>query len=115
MALVNTTKRERSVTMAFVRIGQFQAVSEKSTELRQIYETEAIPAIRAAAGNVSAVLLQEQQAPDCFLAITVWHSKEDAESYDRSGQAARMVDKIRFAFAGPPTLKTYEAYGVGTP
>lgn len=98
--------------MAFVRIGQFQVVPEKTTELRQIYEAEAIPAIRAAAGNVSAVLLQEHQAPDHFMAITVWQSKEDAESYDRSGQAARMVDKIRFAFAGPPMLKTYDAYGL---
>jgi quinol monooxygenase YgiN len=109
---LKATHPERNVTMAFVRIGQFQAVPEKTTALREIYETEAIPAIRAAAGNVSAVLLQEHQAPDCFMAITVWQSKEDAEAYDRSGQAAGMVDKIRFAFAGPPTLKTYDAFGV---
>ncbi|RVD47242.1 antibiotic biosynthesis monooxygenase, partial [Mesorhizobium sp. M2D.F.Ca.ET.140.01.1.1] len=27
-------------------------------------------------------------------------------------QAAAMVDKIRFAFAGPPSLSTYEAFGI---
>jgi quinol monooxygenase YgiN len=98
--------------MAFVRIGQFKAFPEKTDELRRIYEHEAIPAIRAASGNVSAVLLQQHEAPDCFMAITVWNSKADAETYDKSGQAATMVNKIRFAFTGPPTLSTYEAYGV---
>ena len=84
---------------------------DKTDELRRVYETEAIPAIRAAAGNVSAVLLQERQSSDRFLAITVWQTELDAVAYDRSGQAAGMVDKIRFAFAEPPVLRTYEAFG----
>jgi len=29
----------------------------------------------------------------------------------RAVQAAKMVDKIRFAFAGPPVLTTYDAFG----
>lgn len=97
--------------MAFVRIGQFKALPDTTEQLRAIYETEAIPAIRAADGNISAVLLQQHQARDTFMAITVWSTVEDAERYDRSGQAA-MVDKIRFAFAGPPSLSTYDAFGV---
>ena len=98
--------------MAFVRIGQFTALPDTTERLRAIYETEAIPAIRAANGNISAVLLQQHQARDAFMAITVWSTVEDAERYDRSGQAAAMVDKIRFAFAGPPTLSTYDAVGI---
>ena len=98
--------------MAFVRIGQFKVLPDKTDELRVIYEKEAIPAIRAASGNVSAVLLQQCEAPDTFMAITVWRTKADAETYDKSGQAATMVNKIRYAFAGPPTLNTYDAYGV---
>ena len=98
--------------MAFVRIGQFKAVPENIEVLRSIYESEAIPVIRAAHGNISAVLLQQSDARDSFMAITVWSSAEDAERYDRSGQAAQMVGKIRFAFAGPPILTTYEAFGV---
>ena len=78
----------------FVRIGQFKALPEKTEELRRVYEMEAIPAIRSAAGNVSAVLLQQHQSSECFLAITVWKTEQDAKTYDHSGQAARMVDKI---------------------
>ncbi|MDX8462089.1 putative quinol monooxygenase [Mesorhizobium humile] len=98
--------------MAFVRVGQFKALPERVEALRSIYETEAIPAIRAAPGNISAVLLQQHQARDSFMAITIWGTAEDAERYDQSGQAAAMVDKIRFAFAGPPSLATYDAFGI---
>jgi quinol monooxygenase YgiN len=98
--------------MAFVRIGQFRALPDTTEQLRAVYEAEAIPAIRAANGNISAVLLQQHQARDTFMAITVWSTAEDAERYDRSGEAAAMVDKIRFAFAGPPSLSTYEAFGI---
>ena len=97
--------------MAFVRVGQFKALAERGEELRAISESEASPAIRAARGNSSPVLLQQHQARNAFMAITVWDTAEDAERYERSGQAAAMVDKIRFAFAGPPSLATYEAFG----
>ncbi|MCA0033752.1 putative quinol monooxygenase [Mesorhizobium sp. B263B2A] len=98
--------------MAFVRIGQFRALPDTTEQLRAVYEAEAIPAIRAADGNISAVLLQQHQARDTFMAITVWSTAEDAERYDRSGEAAAMVDKIRFAFAGRPSLSTYQAFGI---
>ena len=99
--------------MTFVRIGQFKALPDKTEELKLVYAAEAIPAIRSAAGNVSAVLLQQHEAAESFLAITVWKTEADAIAYDQSGQAATMVDKIRFSFAGPPTLTTSDAFGGG--
>jgi quinol monooxygenase YgiN len=98
--------------MAFVRIGRFKAQGDKIDELCRIYEQEAIPTIRAAQGNISAALLQQEGAADAFLAITVWQNRDDAELYDCSGQAQEMVGKIRHAFAGPPVLETYAAYGI---
>ncbi|MBZ9848561.1 antibiotic biosynthesis monooxygenase [Mesorhizobium sp. CA14] len=98
--------------MTFVRVGQFKALAAKVEELRTIYEAEAIPAIRAAPGNISALLLQQHQARDAFMAITLWETAADAERYERSGQAAAMVDKIRFAFAEPLSLATYDAFGI---
>ena len=98
--------------MAFVRIGRFQARTDKIEELCRIYERDAIPEIRAAEGNISAALLQRDGAADMFLAITVWRSRDDAELYDRSGQAQQVVGKIKHAFAGPPVLETYAAYGI---
>jgi len=95
----------------FVRIGQFQAREDSVEELCRIYSTEAIPEICAAGGNVGAFLFRPQQTANEFLAMTVWKTREDAEAYERSGQAKKMVDKIRHTFASAPVLSTYDAYG----
>jgi heme-degrading monooxygenase HmoA len=97
--------------MPFVRVGQFKAREEMIEELCRIYSTEAIPIIRAANGNVGAFLLRPAQASSDFLAMTVWQTREDAEAYEKSGQAKTMVDKIRHTFASAPTLLTYDGYG----
>jgi quinol monooxygenase YgiN len=98
--------------MEFVRIGQFHAKPGEAETLSGIYEREAIPAIRSAPGNVSAVLLRQHQQADLFMAITIWKTQSAAEDYDRSGMAQQMVGKIRHLFAGPPSLTTYDAYGI---
>jgi quinol monooxygenase YgiN len=89
----------RGGDMPFVRVGQFKAKEDLTEELCRIYSTEAIPAIRAADGNVGALLLRPHQSANDFLAITVWTSKDHAEAYDKSGQAKQIVDKVRHAFA----------------
>ncbi len=99
--------------MAFVRVGLFKAKAGSADELCRTYSAEAIPAIRAAEGNVGALLLRPHQAEDDFFAVTIWISREDAERYDQSGQAQKMVDTIRHMFAAPPKLVTYDAYGLG--
>jgi quinol monooxygenase YgiN len=98
--------------MAYARIGQFKAKSDHIGDLCRIYEQEAIPEIRAAPGNISAVLMRQQEEDETFLAITLWNSQEDAEAYDKSGAAQRVVDKVRHTFAGPATLTTYDALGI---
>jgi len=98
--------------MAFVRIGKFTAKSDMISKLRSTYERDAIPKIRAATGNISAVLLEQHEAAGEFLAITIWKTRADAEVYDASGQASAMVAAVRHTFAGAPTLTTYEAYGI---
>ena len=98
--------------MAFVRIGKFTAKPDLINELRSTYELDAIPKIRAASGNISAVLLEQHEAAGEFLAITIWKTRADAEAYDASGQASAMVATVRHTFAGVPTLTTYEAYGI---
>ncbi|WP_210243290.1 antibiotic biosynthesis monooxygenase [Mesorhizobium sp. B2-3-11] len=81
--------------MAFVRIGQFRALPDTTERVRDVYEAEAIPAIRAAKGNISAVLLQQHQARDTFMAITVWSTAEDAERYERRGGGDGRQDPLR--------------------
>ena len=97
--------------MPFVRVGEFRTKEDAADEVVRIYESEAIASIRGASGNLSALLLRQHQQPDRFLAITIWRTSADADAYEKSGLAQQMVSKIRHAFAGPPTLTTYEAHG----
>lgn len=99
--------------MPFVRVGEFRTKEGTADEVARIYEGEAIPAIRGLSGNLTALLLRQHEQPDRFLAITIWRTSADAEAYDKSGLAQEMASKIRHAFAGPPTLTTYEVYGIG--
>ena len=92
--------------MVFVRIGMFEAAVDKADDLLQLYESAAMPLVRSAPGNAGAFLLRERENPRRFTAITVWRAQADAEAYERSGLAARVVDTIRHAFAGPPRLIT---------
>src|SRR4051812_42350121 len=77
-AVCETENQQEDGRMAFVRIGQFKAIPDKADDLRSIYEGEAIPIIRAARGNISAVLLKQHEARDSFMAITLWESAADA-------------------------------------
>jgi hypothetical protein len=44
--------------MPFVRVGQFRAKNGSVDDLCRTYSTEALPAIRAAKGNLGAFLLR---------------------------------------------------------
>ena len=78
--------------MTFVRIGQFNALPGTTDALRRIYETEAIPVIRQAAGNISALLLQEHQSPESFMAITIWKTQDDAMPDDSGDYTTLLVN-----------------------
>jgi heme-degrading monooxygenase HmoA len=98
--------------MGFMRIGTFKVQPDKVEELIRIYVNEAIPVIKAAPGNLSAFILRQHNENNSFQACTAWKTKEDAENYDKSGQAMEMVNKVRYTFAGPPALLTYEVFGL---
>jgi hypothetical protein len=48
--------------MPFVRIGQFKAKEGSADDLCRTYSAQAIPMIRAAKGNVGALLLKPHEA-----------------------------------------------------
>jgi quinol monooxygenase YgiN len=98
--------------MGFMRVGNFRAQPDKVEELLKIYQSEALPVIKMALGNVGAFILQKYDEKNCFLVCTAWKTKEDAENYDKSGKALEMVNKIKHTFDGPPNLTTYETYGL---
>ena len=93
----------------FVRQGSFQVVPGKLHALREIYNRDCVPIVRAAPGNVDVYLLEpaDGQGDDPIIAVTIWQSEEHARAYDTSGTAQEVVAKVKSFFAGPPTLRSY--------
>jgi quinol monooxygenase YgiN len=77
--------------------------------LRATYNQQAVPKVRACAGNLACLLLEPAGASDPFIAVTIWDRRAAAEAYEASGAAAQVVDLVRGFFAGPPTLRSYES------
>jgi len=91
----------------FVRQGSFEVVPGKLDALRETYNRDCVPIVRAAPGNIDVYLLEPADGAGVIIACTVWQSEEHARAYDAGGTAQEVVAKVRSFFAGPPTLRSY--------
>jgi quinol monooxygenase YgiN len=91
----------------FVRQGSFEVVPGKLDALREIYNRDCVPIVRAAPGNVDVYLLEPAEGAGPIIACTLWQSEARARAYDASGTAQEVVAKVKSFFAGPPTLRSY--------
>lgn len=93
----------------WVRMGTFRAKPELVEALVTTYNEQALPRVRASAGNVGCLLLEPSHSGDDFVVITIWKDQAAAERYEASGEAAEVVALVRHCFAGPPTLRSFSS------
>jgi heme-degrading monooxygenase HmoA len=91
----------------FIRQGSFEVIPGKLDELRQTYNRECAPIVRAARGNLDVYLLEPTEGNGPIVACTIWETEDDAIAYEASGTAKEIVAKVKGFFAGPPTLRSY--------
>ena len=91
----------------FVRQGSFEVLPGKLDALRDTYNRDCVPIVRAALGNIDVYLLEPAGGEGPIIAVTSWQSEEHARAYDASGTAQEVVAKVKSFFAGPPTLRSY--------
>jgi quinol monooxygenase YgiN len=93
----------------WIRIGSFSVKPDQTARLREVYNHQAIPRVRAQPGNLACLLLEPVGTEQAYRAITIWDSRAAGEAYDASGTASEIVALVRDCFAGPPTLESYES------
>ena len=93
----------------WVRIGSFPVRPDQVINLRDTYNTVAVPKVRAFPGNRGCLLLEPTSAAEPFIVMTLWEDRAAADTYEASGAAAEVVSLVRGFFAGPPTLRSYES------
>jgi heme-degrading monooxygenase HmoA len=91
----------------FVRQGSFEVLPGTLDTLRETYNRDCAPIVRAAPGNLDVYLLEPADGAGPIIACTIWQSEEHARAYDASGTAKEVVAKVKAFFAGPPTLRSY--------
>jgi heme-degrading monooxygenase HmoA len=92
-------------------MGEFKVKDNSLPALRDRYESEAVPIVRATPGNIDCFLLEPVSSGDPILVCTIWEAEADATAYEASGSAERVVNMIREFFAGPPALRSYRGTG----
>jgi heme-degrading monooxygenase HmoA len=93
----------------WIRLGSFAVKPGEQAALRAIYNQQAVPRVRACAGNLGCLLLEPVTEGEPFVAVTIWASRAAGEQYEASGAAAEVVGLVRGYFAGPPSLRSYES------
>jgi heme-degrading monooxygenase HmoA len=96
-------------------MGTFAVKPGVERELSHTYNQHGVPRVRAFPGNVGCLLLEPAAAGEPFVVLTLWNDRAAAEAYESSGVAGEVVALVKSFFAGPPTLRSYEASGVGLP
>ena len=79
----------------------------KTEEGKTIYHDELMPVVRKQKGNLDCRLLEPIDESDDYISMTVWESKNDADTYHASGLYRDLVDKIQALYSKNPVLKVY--------
>ncbi len=79
-------------------------------EVSTVYNFEVAPVIKKFQGVAEVMLLEPTDGSGELISVTTWHSKADAEAYERSGTYQEMVDKVKAKIVKPPVLQTYNVH-----
>jgi quinol monooxygenase YgiN len=86
--------------------------SEKTEDLKKMYNEEITPIVRKQKGNLECRLLEPVDKKDQYISMTVWDNQEDADAYHNSGMYRQLVSKVKDYLVGQPELKVYTTQSI---
>ena len=81
---------------------------EQKEAARKLYNDEVIPAHKGHRGLRFVHLLESMDNKEEGIAITAWDTREDALTYEQSGDYEKLLGKFRGMIRGEPVLKSYQ-------
>jgi heme-degrading monooxygenase HmoA len=91
----------------YVRLTYLNFLPGKAEEAKKIYNNEIVPVVKQQKGNMDCKMLEPVDKGEEYISMTVWESKEDADSYQSSGVYRELVNKVKALYAKEPVLKVY--------
>jgi heme-degrading monooxygenase HmoA len=86
----------------FARIVEFEVKLEKKEEFLRTVQNEILPLLRQQPGFVEILHFHEEDRPKKVVAISLWHTKRDAERF--AEQAAHRVGEIAKPYLAAPII-----------
>jgi quinol monooxygenase YgiN len=83
-----------------LRVVRLQVQAGKLEEVRELYSSVIIPALRSVGGCRYAFLMGNVEGRNELVSITIWDSRADADNYERSGQFQQLLRQIRHTLPG---------------
>ncbi len=99
----------------YLRLTFFEVQQGKMEALRDLYNTDVIPAHKGHKGLRFVHLLENLDDEKKGISITAWDTKADLDSYEKSGDYDKILSKFNTMFAGQPSLTSYEVTASSEP
>lgn len=91
----------------YTRVVEVTAKTGKARELSNTIRDKALPILRKQSGFVDETVLVSDTEPNRVLAISFWHSKEDAERYARE-QYPTIQQMLHPHLETEPVIRTFD-------
>jgi len=91
----------------FTRVVEITSKSGKARELCNTIEEKVVPILKKQTGFVDETVLVSDAEPNRVLALSFWHSKEDAERYRRE-QYPQIQQMLNHLFEHEPVIRTFD-------
>ncbi len=89
---------DQSHTM-YLRILSVKIQPGKLKELEKIYKEEIIPALLAVKGCLYAYLTEGIEEKNEVISVSLWDSKEDADTFEKSGELKKLLKRVEHTFS----------------
>ena len=90
----------------FARIVEFEVKLEKKNELLREVKNEILPILKKQPGFVEILPFSEEIKPEKVVAITLWHTKRDAERYVQE-TSYKLSEMVKPYLATPIVVRTF--------
>ena len=92
----------------YLRLVTVNVQPDKLEDVRELVNGNVNSILKSQKGFRLHFLLESDENPGEIISATGWNSKEDADTYERSGTYEQLKEDFQQWFTSTPELKTYE-------
>ena len=93
----------------YTRVVELTSKSGKARELCNTIDDKALPILRRQAGFVDETVAVSDTEPNRVLALSFWHTREDAQRYERE-QFDTVQKTVQHLLETSPVVRTFDVH-----